>query len=155
MIPPTTTIQTLVDKTALQNETILPDYVVDVKEMSEDSAKNLQKPYVGIYADFDLPAELSANKTPLAVPVSVYAQCCSSEKETAAESFKEAFLMAVAVMRIIRENYGEYVLQNPEGNDELIRIDFQDVPMVVLRKSAQASVISLQFKYDIRNIMGL
>jgi len=149
MILPNDFIETLVNKLNA-NLNKFPSGT-KFKETSEDSTKNLNPPYGAVYADFDDPAEISNYGIPNEIPVSIYVACHSKNCETAAKSFNQAFLMGVEVLKLLT---GNYEISGTSGNLEFTRLKAQNIPLVILRKSASGSIIQVQFNYTLFNIMG-
>ena len=130
-------------------ETILGNNL-HVIETSEDSDKNTIAPYTGIYFDFDQEAETDALNNPKSTPVSVYVTCHSGRYTTAKDSFNEAFRMAVKVAKLL---IGSYTVNNINGIPDGTYLALQNVPLVIIKKSADGSVINVQFQYLITDMV--
>ena len=122
-----------------------------IEESSEDTNPNIQPPCIGVYADFDLSTEILPGGVPRSLPVSIYAICTSSQFETASESFSEAFIMALNVIKIIQ---GDYNIENTAGVEEFSTLLCQEMPIVILKKSSSGSSIQVQFIYYINDLMA-
>lgn len=146
MVIPTSVIQKLIDtiKDAVVSYPILAEPI----EGSEDTSRQPKKNIV-VYADFDENASLDSKKAfPTRLPCSLYAACTSSAFQTAAEAFNQAFLMAVTILKIISEA-NNFMINNTAGVPERVNIKLQDMPIVIVRKSANGSTVTLQLTYDI------
>ncbi len=148
MVLPTKVIETILNKIK-KNLNIFP---VGIRyfEGSEDADLSADALNIIIYADFDERAEITATGVPLDIPCSIYVTCTSGAHEKAFESFNEAFLMAVNMIKLITSEF--YEIENTEGELEVVEIKSQEIPFIILRKSADASVVQAAFTY---NIAGL
>lgn len=148
MILPTTYNNALVEKLKA-NVAKFPKYTM-VDETSEDSSPNLQPPYCAVYADFDDSAKVSNLGYLQELPVSIYVACHSGAHQLAADSFNQAFLMAIEVIKLLS---GEYTLLDSSGAEEYSQLKVQELPIIILRKSASGSIVQAQFQYSMYNIM--
>lgn len=149
MVLPTTVIDyeiNLIEK----NRSEFPE-MADPVEGSEDMNANAVQASIIVYADFDDTAELDSNKRALNIPCSLYFTCSSGSFETASESFNEAFMMALTVLRLVSQN-NRIELKNIDKQLEPVHIQLQDIPITVLRKSAAGSTVQCNFKYNISRI---
>ncbi|MEW6654511.1 MAG: hypothetical protein AB1394_13755 [Bacteroidota bacterium] len=146
MVLPTSVIQKIIDtvEAAVETNPIL----VKPLEGSEDTSRQ-PKQNIVVYADFDENATLDSKKNfPTRLPCSVYVASTSAAFQTAAESFNQAFLMSVSILKIISlSNY--FMINNTDNVPERVNIKLQDMPIVIVRKSANASTVTLQLTYDI------
>lgn len=148
MVLPTKVIETVIKKINKYSHL----FPVDTKpvEGSEDLIPDADRRGIVVYADFDERADIFATGVPGDIPCSIYASCTSASFETAAESFNEAFLMAIKILKIITDEY--YEIEDIEGNLEVVQIKAQEIPIVILSKSANGSTVQSAFTY---NICGL
>jgi len=151
MILPTTVVTAAIERLLPYADEIAENHTT-IEETGEDSSDKMTPPYIAVYADFDQEAELDGGSINVFnLPISVYATCHSSAHETAAESFNEAFIMAIKAAKLL---VGEYVLTAYSGNQEWFLLQFQKLPMVIIRKSAEGSVIQVQFEYTINDLVA-
>lgn len=118
-------------------------------EGSEDlRSEDLTPPYLVVYSDFNEEAMLTDDGTPNHIPVDIIIACVSNEHKTVKESFSEAFILAVEVMRLV---HNEYTLPSydDEDVDEFIQVKCKTPPLRIGRKSAQISTVLTYFKYEL------
>lgn len=148
MITPETVIAAIVDKLNLEaNKTALG--ITLAVEGSEDlRSEDLTPPYCVVYSDFNEDALLTDDGTPNNIPVDIIIVCVSNEYKTVKESFSEAFILAVEVLKLVHD---EYTLPSYEDEDanEFIRVKCKPIPLKIGRKSAAISSIITYFKYEI------
>jgi len=149
MVMPTTVIAYLID--LIGDNMVTYSQLVLPEEGSEDYSFP-DGPAIMIYSDFDDPAELDSQKNKIiGLPCSIYFSCNSSQCESARESFNEALLMALTVHKIVAT--GAFAtLKNSDNADEVIHIECQDIPILILRKSAAGSTIQAAFKYKMKGV---
>lgn len=147
MVLPTIVCQEL--KALLQNNAArYPKLMVPIAEGSEDSSPE-ETPNILIYFDFDEIAELDSKKIfPIRLPISLYIMYTSEEFETAAESFNNALLAILSILKII-SGQSHFEMVNTINENEIIRIELQDNPVQILRKSAKGSSLQLALKYNL------
>lgn len=119
-------------------------------EGSEDADLSADKLSIIVYADFDERADITATGVPLDIPCSIYAICTSGGYEKAFESFNEALLMAAKIIKLVTESYFE--IEDINGELEVVEIKSQEIPISILRKSADASVVQAAFTYNISRL---
>jgi hypothetical protein len=154
MIAPTTVIEYINGLINDEEITYLPDddeTFIAAIEGSEDVEANADVANVITYADIDMKAELDTNKRIIKVPCSIYVIVTSTAFETAAESFNQAFTIALTIYNLIAEN-NRATLKDSDNADELIHIQAQEIPLTILQKTAAASSIQLAFTYFIKGM---
>lgn len=148
MITPETVVAAIVDKLNLEaNKTALG--ITTAVEGSEDlSSEDLIPPYCVVYSDFNEESLLTDDGTPNNIPVDVVIACVSNEFKTVKESFSQAFILSVEVIKLI---HGEYSLPTYEDEDvnDYVRIKCKPIPLRIGRKSAAISSVLTYFKYEI------
>ena len=149
MVLPTTVLEYLISLIEVSAATY-PQLVTPF-EGSED-ASFPEGPSIMVYADFDDPANLDSQKSKIIeLPCSIYFSCNSSQCEDAKDSFNEALLTALTVHKIISANAYTNLL-NTDGVDEVVHFESQEIPILIIRKSAAGSTIQAAFKYKIKGV---
>ena len=148
MITPETVIAAIVTKlTTVEAKAALG--ITTAVEGSEDmKSEDLTPPYCVVWSDFNEDALLTDDGTPNNIPVDIVIACVSNEHKTVKESFSEAFILAVEVIKLVHDEY-ELPSYEDELVDEFIRVKCKSVPLKIGRKSAAISSVLTYFKYEI------
>jgi hypothetical protein len=149
MVAPTTAIKHYVD--LFNNSSNVFGMSVPAIEGSEDSDSRMGKRCIIVYADLDRQADLDTDKKVIKVPCSIYIIINSDEFETAAESFNQAFNVALECYSLVAAD-NRPALLNTENVSETIHLQAQGIPLTILRKSASCSSIQLAFSYFIKGM---
>jgi hypothetical protein len=120
--------------------------MTDPVEGSEDTDANVDKASIIVYSDFDEKAELDTSRRIIKIPCSIYITCTSASFETGSESFNQAFMMAIVAYQLIaRNNIADLIGTN--NQTEPVQIQCQDIPLRILRKSADGSTVQVALRY--------
>ena len=148
MIPPGKMIEKVV---ALLNANKQAIGIKAAIEISEEPSKNLTPPYCGVFADTENETDQAAtNNMLLAVPIEVKVWCFSSEKQTGAQSFAQAWEIARnAASKIV----GPYTFTPEEMEIEsevskTVPLKLRKRPRDVQAKKAKQSVVVLNLYYE-------
>lgn len=146
MVTPTAVINKIIELIN-QNLDLFPKGMT-IREGSEDLNESMNLLNIVVYADFDEKAEISATGSPIEIPCSIYIQCTSGSFPSPADSFNQALIMIMASIKIICDN-NYYDIENHSGELETVVLNAQDIPIIILRKSAEASTLTACFTYNI------